>query len=78
MRRVTFYLDDEDYRKLRAVLAMQGQSASDWAREAIAKYILSNSSGTFRAEQLKNTPTITWSKTPIKAPEYFDPDVDLI
>jgi hypothetical protein len=39
MRRVTFYLDQQEYRDLRVILASQGVSASEWLRGVIYGYV---------------------------------------
>lgn len=40
LRRVTFYVEEEDYKKLRAKLILSGLgSVSKWVRELIKRYL---------------------------------------
>ena len=38
-KRITVYLPEDDYRKLRSQLILQGKSASQWIREQIKKFL---------------------------------------
>jgi hypothetical protein len=53
MRRVTFYIDDEEYRQLRIVLASERVSASEWLRGIIYTYVSSNAQK-IRLPDIKN------------------------
>lgn len=39
MKRVTIYLDDEEYRLLRARLILSGKTVSQWVREQIKRFL---------------------------------------
>jgi hypothetical protein len=38
-RKVVLYIEDKDYKTLRSLLILQGQTVSAWIREKIKKYL---------------------------------------
>jgi hypothetical protein len=73
MRRVTFYLDDDEYRQLKIVLAIHGMSASEWLRHEIKNYVDQVMPG----GDVRNIRNITPPHRETPKPPSFDPDVDL-
>ncbi len=41
MKRVTVYLDDEEYRQLRSKLILASKTVSQWVREQIKRFLAS-------------------------------------
>lgn len=76
MRRVTFYLDDDEYRQLKIVLAVHGMSASEWLRHQISQYVAGALPGA-ALNQLKDLPPAPRRQTPPPRPQDFDEDIDL-
>jgi hypothetical protein len=73
MKRVTFYLDDEEYRQLKIVLAIHGMNASEWLRHQISQYVR-GSMQELPVEQLARLPQ---RRGEPKKPKDFNEDVDL-
>lgn len=40
MKRVVIYIEEDDYRKLRSLLALRGKSVSEWVRDAVRRFIM--------------------------------------
>ncbi len=76
MKRVTFYLDDDEYRHLKIVLAIHGMSASEWLRHEIAQYVRSSMPG-ISVEQLARMPRSPKQIQPPPKPANFDEKIDL-
>jgi hypothetical protein len=75
MKRVTFYLDDDEYRQLKIVLAIHGMSASEWLRHEISHYVR-GSMPNLPVDQLARMPLIPKQNLPPK-PDNFNEDIDL-
>ncbi len=76
MKRVTFYLDDDEYRQLKIVLAIHGMSASEWLRHQISKYVQS-SMPNVPVNELKNIPRPPKQQRSSLRPQNFDETIDL-
>jgi len=76
MKRVTFYLDDEEYRQLKIVLAIHGMSASEWLRHEISQYVR-GAMPNIPVDQLARLPRLPKKRQEPKRPESFDEDIDL-
>ncbi|QQS18622.1 hypothetical protein IPL68_00780 [Candidatus Saccharibacteria bacterium] len=76
MKRVTFYLDDDEYRQLKIVLAIHGMSASEWLRHEISRYVR-GSMPNLPVDQLARMPRIPKKQNRPVKPDDFDEDVDL-
>lgn len=76
MKRVTFYLDDDEYRQLKVVLAIRGMSASEWLRHEIAHYV-NGAMPNIPLNELKTYPRAPKRPTPYKKPDNFNEDIDL-
>ena len=76
MKRVTFYLDDDEYRQLKIVLAIHGMSASEWLRHEISRYVqTAMPGGSF--DQLAKLPRRPKPPVQPPEPEGFDETTDL-
>lgn len=76
MKRVTFYLDDDEYRQLKIVLAIHGMSASEWLRHEISRYVR-GSMPNLPVDQLARMPRIPKKQNPPVEPDDFDEETDL-
>jgi hypothetical protein len=76
MKRVTFYLDDDEYRQLKIVLAIHGMSASEWLRHEMAQYVRGAMPNVPMSE-LKDLPRAPKRDTPYNKPTNFNEDIDL-
>lgn len=76
MKRVTFYLDDEEYRQLKIVLAIHGKSASEWLRGEISQYVRGSTPG-ISVEQLARLPRLPKQYPQPPKPNDFDENIDL-
>ncbi len=76
MKRVTFYLDDDEYRQLKIVLAIHGLSASEWLRHQIAGYVRS-SMPKVPLDELRNLSRPPKPQPEPPKPDNFDEDIDL-
>ncbi len=76
MKRVTFYLDDDEYRQLKIVLAIHGMSASEWLRHEISQYVR-GSMPNLPVDQLARMPRLPKKRSYPIEPDAFDENVDL-
>jgi hypothetical protein len=76
MKRVTFYLDDDEYRQLKIVLAIHGMSASEWLRHEISQYVR-GSMPNLPVDQLARMPRLPKKRSYPIEPDEFDENVDL-
>lgn len=76
MKRVTFYLDDDEYRQLKIVLAIHGMSASEWLRHEISQYVR-GAMPNVPMNELRNIPRPERHPQQPPQPKNFDQDIDL-
>ncbi|HEX8182823.1 MAG TPA: CopG family transcriptional regulator [Candidatus Saccharimonadales bacterium] len=76
MKRVTFYLDDDEYRSLKIVLAIHGMSASEWLRHQMAQYV-KGAMPNVPLNELKNYPRAPKREIQHPKPDNFNEDIDL-
>ena len=76
MKRVTFYLDDEEYRQLKIVLAIHGMSASEWLRHQISQYVR-GAMPDVPMSQLRALPPGRYPKPRASRPDDFNEEIDL-
>lgn len=70
---LTFYLDNDEYRQLKIVLAIHGMSASEWLRHEISQYVR-GSIPNLPVDQLARLPKQNYRP---QKPDDFDEDIDL-